>query len=177
MRLTTKGRYAVGSMLDLSLHQEEGPVRLRDISTRLDISCNYLEQLFGRLRRAGLVESSRGPGGGYLLARAPREISVADVIDAVHEGTDATRCGGRRNCMGSSPCLTHNLWEGLSKVINAFLGSVSLAQLCAGHWGRPAAGGSVPVALYRRGKGSNALAGKSLAGKSSDGPPYSLETS
>ena len=150
MRLTTKGRYAVSAMLDLSLQPQEAPVRLRDISVRMGISCNYLEQLFARLRRAGLVQAFRGPGGGYLLARTPHNISVAEVIDAVNEGMDATRCGGRRNCNGSSPCLTHDLWESLSKAIASFLRGISLEQLKSGRRLLPAAGGVAPVALYRQ---------------------------
>lgn len=129
MRLTTRGRYAVTAMLDLALHYERGPVSLAEIAERQGISQSYLEQLFARLRRNGLVDGLRGPGGGYKLGRPGSAISVADVIDAVNETVDATRCGGRRNCQGEQRCLTHDLWENLSNQIRDFLGSVSLDQL------------------------------------------------
>jgi Rrf2 family iron-sulfur cluster assembly transcriptional regulator len=129
MRLTTKGRYAVTAMLDLALHHGQGPINLADISQRQGISLSYLEQLFARLRRQGLVASSRGPGGGYLLGRDAALITVSEVIDAVDETVDATRCGGRRNCQGHERCLTHDLWEELSDHITRFLGSISLGDL------------------------------------------------
>jgi Rrf2 family iron-sulfur cluster assembly transcriptional regulator len=129
MRLTTKGRYAVTAMLDLALHHEKGPINLADISHRQGISLSYLEQLFSRLRRQGLVASSRGPGGGYLLGRDAGQITVSEVIDAVDETVDATRCGGQRNCQGHERCLTHDLWEELSAHITGFLGGISLADL------------------------------------------------
>lgn len=129
MRLTTKGRYAVTAMLDLALHHDKGPINLADISQRQGISLSYLEQLFSRLRRQGLVASSRGPGGGYLLGRDAGLISVSAVIDAVDETVDATRCGGQRNCQGHERCLTHDLWEELSLHITDFLGGISLADL------------------------------------------------
>ena len=129
MRLTTKGRYAVTAMLDLALHREHGPVSLADISSRQGISLSYLEQLFGRLRRRGLVASARGPGGGYLLGRSTADISIGSVIDAVNESVDATRCGGRKNCQGHERCLTHDLWEELSHHITSFLGNITLAEL------------------------------------------------
>ncbi len=129
MRLTTKGRYAVTAMLDLAVHNSHGPIALADISARQGISLSYLEQLFAKLRKTGLVCSTRGPGGGYRLNKAPAEIVVADVIAAVDETVDATRCGGSKNCQGESRCLTHDLWEDLSAQIRDFLSSVSLGDL------------------------------------------------
>ena len=129
MKLTTKGRYAVTAMLDLALHQGQGPINLSDISSRQDISLSYLEQLFSRLRKQGLVSSSRGPGGGYSLGRDAAAISVADVISAVDETVDATRCHGKKNCHGEERCLTHELWEELSDQITSFLSDISLESL------------------------------------------------
>lgn len=129
MKLTTKGRYAVTAMLDLALHKEQGPVNLADISSRQGISLSYLEQLFSRLRKQGLVVSSRGPGGGYLLGKPVQDISVSDVICAVDENVDATRCAGKQNCQGEDRCLTHDLWEELSEQITNFLSGISLADL------------------------------------------------
>jgi len=131
MRLTTKGRYAVTAMLDLAMHAQSGPICLADISKRQEISLSYLEQLFARLRRAELVASVRGPGGGYLLARAPETISVARVIDAVDESVDATRCGGLSDCQQGDTCLTHHLWCELSEQIHGFLEGITLGQLAA----------------------------------------------
>ncbi|MCW4150052.1 MULTISPECIES: Fe-S cluster assembly transcriptional regulator IscR [Halomonadaceae] len=129
MRLTTKGRYAVTAMLDLALNAQHGPTSLSDISQRQEISLSYLEQLFARLRRYGLVNSVRGPGGGYLLAHAPDSISVSQVIDAVNETVDATRCQGLSDCQQGDTCLTHHLWCDLSAQIRHFLNDVTLAQL------------------------------------------------
>lgn len=129
MKLTTKGRYAVTAMLDLAIHYDGGAVALAEVATRQGISLSYLEQLFARLRRQGLVESVRGPGGGYCLAMTPSEISVAQVIDAIDEQIDATRCGGGMNCAGEDRCLTHYLWEELSAEIRSFLGNMSLGDL------------------------------------------------
>ena len=129
MRLTTRGRYAVTAMLDLALHYQSGPVALAEIAARQGISQSYLEQLFARLRKGGLVDGTRGPGGGYRLRRASETISVADVIDAVDESVDATRCGGERNCQGEHRCLTHDLWEDLNTQIRGFLDNVSLDEL------------------------------------------------
>ena len=120
MKLTTKGRYAVTAMLDLAIHHGMGPVALADIAVRQGISLSYLEQLFALLRKRGLVESTRGPGGGYSLGRAATSIAVADVIGAVDESVDATRCGGLENCQGEERCLTHDLWTDLSHRINEF---------------------------------------------------------
>lgn len=129
MRLTTKGRYAVTAMLDLALHADQGPVRLAEISRRQDISLSYLEQLFARLRRNGLVSSVRGPGGGYRLGDDRESIVISRIIDAVSESVDATRCQGQGNCHHGETCLTHHLWEDLSQQIHDFLGSISLADL------------------------------------------------
>jgi len=129
MRLTTKGRYAVTAMLDLALHHGQGPITLSDISLRQGISLSYLEQLFARLRKQGLVSSARGPGGGYQLGKKAEAISVADVIAAVDENVDATRCGGLKNCQSEQRCLTHDLWEDLSQQIYEFLSRITLSQL------------------------------------------------
>lgn len=131
MRLTTKGRYAVTAMVDLALHSQDGPVALADIAERQMISLSYLEQLFGRLRRAGIVESVRGPGGGYLLARPLSDITVSEIILAVDEPISATQCGGNEGkmCKGNEHCLTHDLWMRLSDYIYEFLEQVSLEQL------------------------------------------------
>lgn len=129
MRLTTKGRYAVTAMLDLAVHANENPVPLADISQRQGISLSYLEQLFSRLRKEGLVDSARGPGGGYRLSRAASEITVVQVISAIDETVEATRCGGLANCQDGEPCLTHELWSDLSRQIYDFLSGINLAQL------------------------------------------------
>ena len=129
MRLTTKGRYAVTAMLDLALHAQTGPVSLADISERQGISLSYLEQLFAKLRRGNLVTSVRGPGGGYQLSRDMTGIDVAQVIDAVNESVDATRCQGTGGCHEGDVCLTHHLWCGLSDRIHEFLSGISLADL------------------------------------------------
>lgn len=131
MRLTTKGRYAVTAMLDLALNQDAGPISLSDISERQGISLSYLEQLFSKLRRQGLVTSVRGPGGGYRLGRLGTDISVADVVDAVSESLDATRCQGKEGCQQGEVCLTHHLWQDLSAQIHDFLNDISLADLVA----------------------------------------------
>jgi Rrf2 family iron-sulfur cluster assembly transcriptional regulator len=131
MRLTTKGRYAVTAMLDLALHDSQGPITLADISQRQGISLSYLEQLFSRLRKNGLVSSARGPGGGYRLSRDSKEIAVVDVITAVDEKIDARRCEGLGNCQGDKTCLTHELWCDLSSQIYDFLSGISLGDLVA----------------------------------------------
>lgn len=129
MKLTTKGRYAVTAMLDLALHFDKGAVTLADIARRQGISLSYLEQLFAKLRRSGLVDSVRGPGGGYNLAMPPSKITVAEIIVAINENIDATRCGGEKNCHGDQSCLTHQLWEDLSAQIHEFLNGITLADL------------------------------------------------
>jgi Rrf2 family iron-sulfur cluster assembly transcriptional regulator len=129
MKLTTKGRYAVTAMLDLALRYNEGAVTLADIARRQGISLSYLEQLFSKLRRSGLVDSVRGPGGGYNLAMDPSKISVAEIVRAINENIDARRCGGEKNCRGDDTCLTHELWEALSARIYEFLNGITLADL------------------------------------------------
>ena len=129
MRLTTKGRYAVTAMLDLALHAGSGPVALADISERQGISLSYLEQLFAKLRRNHLVKSVRGPGGGYRLNRPGAEVGIAEVIDAVDESVDATRCHGTEGCQQGDVCLTHHLWCDLSEQIHTFLSGITLADL------------------------------------------------
>lgn len=129
MRLTTKGRFAVTAMVDLALHNGDGPVTLAEISERQKISLSYLEQLFGKLRRKQIVDSVRGPGGGYLLGRDMRELSVAEIILAVDEPIDATQCGGKENCHDDGKCITHDLWAALNQRIFEYLGSVNLQQL------------------------------------------------
>ena len=129
MRLTTKGRYAVTAMLDLAYHSKENPITLTDIATRQTISLSYLEQLFSRLRHAGMVQGVRGPGGGYTLSRDATEISIAEIITAVDEKIDATNCEGRGDCQDGLPCLTHDLWMGLSVQIREYLTGISLDEL------------------------------------------------
>ncbi|HZI82753.1 MAG TPA: Fe-S cluster assembly transcriptional regulator IscR [Casimicrobiaceae bacterium] len=129
MRLTTKGRFAVTAMIDVAMHNGEGPVTLAGVAERQKISLSYLEQLFGKLRRAGLVDSVRGPGGGYNLARTSQGVSVADIITAVDEPIDATQCGGKENCLDDRRCMTHELWANLNAHIFSFLSSVTLEQL------------------------------------------------
>lgn len=131
MRLSTRGRYAVTAMMDLALHNQVGPVTLADISTCQDISLSYLEQLFAKLRQANLVKGVRGPGGGYRLARPATEITVADIITAVDEQVDATRCQGKENCHGGKRCLTHELWTDLSDQIFQFLDNITLDRFTA----------------------------------------------
>lgn len=131
MRLTTKGRFAVTAMLDLALRGGKNPVTLAGISERQDISLSYLEQLFSRLRRHELVESVRGPGGGYYLARPLGDVSVADIIRAVDEPIDSTQCGGKENCQDEHRCMTHDLWMGLNAHIYDYLDNVTLATLVA----------------------------------------------
>ncbi len=129
MRLTTKGRYAVTAVLDLTLNCNDKPVNLGDISERQSISLSYLEQLFAKLRKNNIVKSIRGPGGGYLLNGDPNSINVAQVINAVNETIELSRCDGRANCHDGRQCLTHNLWIDLSGRINDFLSNISLGEL------------------------------------------------
>jgi Rrf2 family iron-sulfur cluster assembly transcriptional regulator len=136
MRLTTKGRFAVTAMLDLAINEkkdapETKPVTLAGISERQDISLSYLEQLFSRLRRQGLVKSIRGPGGGYNLAKNYADISVAEIINAVDEQIDATQCGGHENCRDEGRCMTHDLWSSLNTKILEYLAGVTLADMVA----------------------------------------------
>ena len=137
MRLTTKGRFAVTAMLDLALHSTKGPVALAGISARQRISLSYLEQLFGKLRRRALVESVRGPGGGYHLARDATLVTVAEIISAVEESIDSTQCGGMENCHDNQRCMTHDLWEELNTTVHGFLSRVTLAHLVEKQRTRP----------------------------------------
>jgi Rrf2 family iron-sulfur cluster assembly transcriptional regulator len=155
MRLTTKGRFAVTAMIDVALHEQKGPVALSEVSERQKISLSYLEQLFAKLRRRGLVDSTRGPGGGYSLARPVGVLSVAEIIMAVDEPIDATSCGGKENCHDErGPCLTHELWSNLNDHIYQFLADVKLGDLVRKAQAREDC--SVPVTLidnrprYRR---------------------------
>lgn len=129
MRLTTKGRFAVTAMIDLAMNAQTGAVKLSAISERQSISLSYLEQLFSKLRRAGLVESLRGPGGGYILAAPAEQINIAQIISAAEDRLDATQCGSKANCHHGAPCLTHDLWENLNKTINDYLSGVTLQSI------------------------------------------------
>ena len=129
MRLTTKGRFAVTAMADLAMRDQQGPVTLASISERQGISLSYLEQLFGKLRKCNIVVAVRGPGGGYSLARASAQITIAEIIEAVDETVDSTRCGGLANCHDGQQCITHDLWEGLNGAIHDYLSDVSLKKL------------------------------------------------
>ena len=149
MRLTTKGRFAVTAMLDLAMHGGKRPVTLAGISERQSISLSYLEQLFGKLRRHTLVDSVRGPGGGYTLARELEKVSVADIVTAVDEPLDATQCGGKENCKDEQRCMTHDLWSTLNDKMYEYLDSVKLSDLVAQQAARRDA---VKVLQDRRGK-------------------------
>lgn len=132
MKLSTKGRYAVMAMVDLAVHSNGSPVALADIADRQEISLSYLEQLFGRLRKGGLVKSVRGPGGGYLLSRPMTQMRVSDIILAVDEPIQTTRCapGTPAGCHNNKGrCLTHDLWEELGNQIYLYLSSVSIADV------------------------------------------------
>lgn len=136
MKLTTKGRFAVTAMLDLAMHEAKEladvkPATLAGISERQSISLSYLEQLFSRLRRQGLVKSVRGPGGGYKIAKSHADISVAEIISAVDEQIDATQCGGQENCRDEGRCMTHDLWATLNTKILDYLDGISLADMVA----------------------------------------------
>lgn len=133
MRLTTKGRFAVTAMADLAQRHGLGPVTLASISERQKISLSYLEQLFGKLRKHNIVIAVRGPGGGYYLARPAAMISVADIIVAVDEQMDATKCGGKGNCDDNKQCSTHDLWMGLNEILHTYMAEVSLQQLVDNH--------------------------------------------
>ncbi|MBU2759217.1 Rrf2 family transcriptional regulator [Acidithiobacillus sulfurivorans] len=152
MKLTTKGRYAVTAMLDLALHQSDGVVTVADVSQRQQISVAYLEQLFGRMRRFGLIESVRGPGGGYRLAVSDSEIPLTMIVEAVNESISTTQCGGEpQNCCkgDGQQCLTHDLWEELGDHIASFLGNITLGDLVARHLQKESAQG-VPVRMQNR---------------------------
>jgi Rrf2 family iron-sulfur cluster assembly transcriptional regulator len=151
MRLTTKGRFAVTAMTDLALNGGAGPVTLAGISDRQKISLSYLEQLFGKLRRHQLVDSVRGPGGGYCLARPMERICVADIVRAVDEALDATQCGGGENCKNEARCLTHDLWVTLNLKMYEYLESVTLSDLVGKQLKKPGAKVSVLEDAHRRG--------------------------
>ncbi|HKK14181.1 MAG TPA: Rrf2 family transcriptional regulator [Gammaproteobacteria bacterium] len=155
MRLSTKGRYAVTAMMDLAINDKKGPVTLSDISQCQGISLSYLEQLFAKLRRSGLVEGVRGPGGGYRLAVPPERVSVAQIITAVDEKVDTTLCAGRENCQEGERCLTHELWDSLSRQIFEFLDSITLAEFLS----RP----SVREVIQRQQSGQARESGKLTA--------------
>ena len=148
MRLTTKGRFAVTAMIDVALHQHEGPVTLAGISERQRISLSYLEQLFGKLRRRRLVASTRGPGGGYQLDRPMNQTTVSDIIFAVDEPLDATQCGGKENCHDDQRCMTHDLWANLNSRMIDYLDSVTLADLVEQQNKKPEAGNTSVAVLH-----------------------------
>lgn len=151
MKLTTKGRYAVNAMLDLALNADQGPVKLVHISDRQGISLSYLEQLFSRLRRQQLVASFRGPGGGYQLGRDAHQISIADVILAVNESIDTTRCQKQGDCQGGETCLTHHLWMDLSGQLEDFLSGISLGDLMHRHNNKTEPMPKIPAAAEAEG--------------------------
>ncbi len=148
MRLTTKGRFAVTAMVDLAIRGGRDPVTLASISERQKISLSYLEQLFGKLRRHNIVESVRGPGGGYYLARPGANISIADIIVAVDEPVDTTKCGGKGDCHDEQQCITHDLWMGLNDALYSYLAEVNLQQL-VNNQGKTNAE-AVPVTISKR---------------------------
>ena len=148
MRLTTKGRFAVTAMVDLAIRGGHDPITLSSISERQKISLSYLEQLFGKLRRHNIVESVRGPGGGYYLARPGAKISIADIIVAVDEPVDTTKCGGKGDCHDEHQCITHDLWMGLNDVLYRYLAEVNLQQLVDNH-GKTGAE-AMPVTISKR---------------------------
>lgn len=150
MRLTTKGRFAVTAMMDLALRGDDGPVALAGVSERQKISLSYLEQLFGKLRRYSLVDSVRGPGGGYCIARPLNMVTVADIVRAVDEPLDATQCGGRENCLDDHRCMTHDLWTALNAKMYDYLSSVTLADLAERQRAKEAKTGSAAVIEVRR---------------------------
>ena len=150
MRLTTKGRFAVTAMMDLALRGDDGPVALAGVSERQKISLSYLEQRFGKLRRYSLVDSVRGPGGGYCIARPLNMVTVADIVRAVDEPLDATQCGGRENCLDDHRCMTHDLWAALNGKMYDYLPSVTLADLAERQRAKEAKTGSAAVIEDRR---------------------------
>jgi len=171
MRLTTKGRFAVTAMLDLALQHGGGPVTLAGISQRQSISLSYLEQLFGKLRRHSLVDSVRGPGGGYTIAKNLEQVSVADIITAVDEPLDATQCGGKENCRDDGRCMTHDLWSTLNDKMYEYLSSVSLSDLVEKQRVRDAQ--KVKVLQDKR-SGGAAPAGSDAGGRSVPSVPVSV---
>ncbi len=131
MILTTKGRYAVMAVVDISNRKDGKPVKLATIAEKNNLSLSYLEQIFFSLKKHGIVNSVRGPGGGYVLAKDHKDLNIADVIRAIGEQVKITNCGGKKNCSASSSeCITHHLWQGLEKKIYEYLGSISLFDVC-----------------------------------------------
>ena len=158
MRLTTKGRFAVTAMLDLAMNEADKPVTLAGISERQSISLSYLEQLFSRLRRSGLVKSVRGPGGGYRIAKKLDQVSVSEIISAVDELIDATQCGGQENCHDEGRCMTHDLWSSLNVKILEYLSGVSLADLVTSNEAK-SKGQSKPIAFnFKKDSASESIA-------------------
>jgi len=149
MRLTTKGRFAVTAMVDLTMHGGKGPVTLAAISERQKISLSYLEQLFAKLRKNNVVASVRGPGGGYCLARPANKISIVEIIIAVDEALDATQCGSKGDCQDGKACLTHDLWYGLNETIHDYLRKVNLQQLVDGQCKANAVDPAAPVVMAK----------------------------
>ena len=149
MRLTTKGRFAVTAMVDLAMRGGKGPVTLAAISERQSISLSYLEQLFGKLRRNGIVDSVRGPGGGYCLARVAGKITIAEIVIAVDEPLDATNCGEKGDCRDGHHCLTHDLWMGLNEKIYEYLAQVTLQTLLDNHANNNNQTGLSPIKLSK----------------------------
>jgi|TARA_B100000212_G_scaffold308358_1_gene258059 Rrf2 family iron-sulfur cluster assembly transcriptional regulator len=131
MKLTTKSRYAVTAMLDIASHNTGSPISLPEISHRQNISLSYLEQLFSRLKKSGLVDSIKGPGGGYILSKDANEIVISEVIQAVDEDLETTACNGKSNCHNNHQCISHNLWQDLGTEINNFLSDITLKQVIA----------------------------------------------
>ena len=129
MKLTTKSRYAVTAMLDIAYHDKGNPISLPEIADRQNISLSYLEQLFSRLKRSGLVESIKGPGGGYMLSKDADEIVISEVIQAVDEDLETTACNGKSNCHNNHQCISHNLWQDLGVEIKNFLSDITLQQV------------------------------------------------
>ncbi|MBP5987137.1 MAG: Fe-S cluster assembly transcriptional regulator IscR [Azonexus sp.] len=162
MRLTTKGRFAVTAMMDLAMRGEEGPVALASISERQKISLSYLEQLFGKLRRHKLVDSVRGPGGGYCIAKPLELVPVAEIIRAVDEQLDATQCGGRENCHDEHRCMTHDLWTTLNTKMFDYLASVTLADLVRSEKQKRGAGAAVLEDKRRLGPQPRGRAGQKV---------------
>ena len=169
MRLTTKGRFAVTAMIDVAMHGGNGPVTLAAVSARQRISLSYLEQLFGKLRRHDLVESTRGPGGGYSLARPAREVSVSNIIFAVDEPLDATQCGGKQDCQDDGPCMTHELWSTLNKRMIEYLDSVSLQDLVEQQRGRDHQAPTRQISVLREHKAALELPTSTLQPIDADG--------
>ena len=131
MKLTTKSRYAVTAMLDIASHNTGSPISLPEISHRQNISLSYLEQLFSRLKKSGLVDSIKGPGGGYMLSKDANEIVISEGIQAVDEELETTACNGKSNCHNNHQCISHNLWQDLGTEINNFLSDITLKQVIA----------------------------------------------